>query len=96
MGGDRWLRTKISVYASGVTLKSNTQSEVAGPTIALYAVIRLVRRQSLPYDRSESKRSPRVNHDHNLDRNGADDDTGAIGIRRRDGSSGSGRHHTWM
>ncbi len=37
MGGDRWLQKKISVYASGVTLKY--QSEVAGSTSALYAAI---------------------------------------------------------
>ena len=69
-GGDRWLRIKVYCsYASGVTLKY--RSEVAGPTITSYAVIRLDRRQSLPYDRSESKRSPRINQDYNRDRSGA-------------------------
>ena len=60
---------------------------------------RLARRQSLPYDRSESKRSPRINHDHNRDRSGVDDGTGATGasdIRQRVDSNGIGRHHSNM
>ena len=38
---------------------------MAGPTITLYAVIRLDRRESFSYDRSDPKRSPRINPDHN-------------------------------
>jgi len=54
-GGRSVVAYKISVYASGVTLKY--RSEVAGPTIALYAVIRLDQRftiKSFSYDRSNS------------------------------------------
>jgi hypothetical protein len=53
----------------------------------------------IPYDRSESKRSPRINHDHNRDRSGVDDGTGATGasdIRQRVDSNGIGRHHSNM
>jgi hypothetical protein len=77
MAGDRWLRKKISVYASGVTLKY--QSEVAGPMIALYAVIRLDRRESFSYDSRDPKRSPRINPDHNS----ADDASGRRRLRCR-------------
>jgi hypothetical protein len=64
---------KISIYASGVTLKYRT--EVAGPMIALYAVIRLDQRfqiKSFSYDRSDP-----VIKNHNS----ADDATGASDIR---------------
>ena len=78
--------------------RSNTQSEVAGPTITSYAAIPpRPTLESLPYDRSEPKRTPRVYLDHNRDRSDADDGTGPIaatGIRRHDGSSGIGRHHS--
>jgi hypothetical protein len=43
--------------------------------------------------------NPGRSPDHNLDRNGADDGTGATAatdIRPRDGSSDSGRHHSSM
>jgi hypothetical protein len=96
MGGDRWLPAKISVYASGVTLKyaiggRGTDDHIICRDPASTAL------ESLPYDRSEPKRTPRVYLDHNRDRSDADDGTGPIaatGIRRHDGSSGIGRHHS--
>jgi hypothetical protein len=57
--GDLAFTYKISVYASGVTFKY--RSEVPEPTIALYAAIRLDRRQSCFYDTNDPKRSPRIN-----------------------------------
>jgi hypothetical protein len=80
---------KISVYASGVTLKY--QSEAAGPAITSYAAIPpRPTLESFSHDRSEPKRTPRLNPGRSPDRNGDDDGTGATAatdIRPRDGSS---------
>jgi hypothetical protein len=84
------------------------RAAVAGPTVALYApIIRpncffffesFCRRRTEPIcDPTAQQVNPSRRPDHNLDRNGVDDGTGATAapdIHPRDGSSGTGRPHS--
>jgi hypothetical protein len=78
------------------------RASVAGPTIAIICRDPASTDSSLlshlpTKHRGVIRKNPRINPDHNLDRNSADDGTGASGatdIRPRDDSSGIGRHHS--